>query len=429
VLTTGSALVFDGTNLGVGVASPAAKLDVLGSIRAVTASTAAVNLRVGNTGNSVFFGVDSSTGGTNITGSSAYATTLATNTALLLSANNGASVQATLDTSGNLGLGVTPSAWTAAYRAFDFGSYGSAFSNTTDKEIAITYNAAVVSGTGWTYKNTNQASLYQQTNGKHVWQSAASGTAGTSISWTTPMTLDASGNLGIGTTSPLKPLDVTFASGARRFLASYDDSVITIKGAGSTNAPEALRIIGDNIRFNTGVSGSGTEAARIDSSGNLLFGTTSSFAGQSPTAQFYRAGGAVLWLQRGTDYGEVAYFKNFGGTTVGNITVNASTTTYNVTSDYRLKTVIGSVTGHGKRIDALQPVEYTWNVDNSHTRGFLAHQFQEVYAASVTGTKDAVDAEGNPVYQSMQASTSEVIADLVAEIKSLRQRVAQLESN
>jgi hypothetical protein len=58
----------------------------------------------------------------------------------------------------------------------------------------------------------------------------------------------------------------------------------------------------------------------------------------------------------------------------------------------------------------------------------LAHQFQEVYANSVTGTKDAVDAEGKPVYQSMQASTSEVIADLVAEIKSLRIRITQLEA-
>jgi hypothetical protein len=56
-------------------------------------------------------------------------------------------------------------------------------------------------------------------------------------------------------------------------------------------------------------------------------------------------------------------------------------------------------------------------------------QFQEVYAGSVSGTKDAVDAEGKPVYQSMQASTSEVIADLVAELQSLRARVASLESS
>jgi hypothetical protein len=58
----------------------------------------------------------------------------------------------------------------------------------------------------------------------------------------------------------------------------------------------------------------------------------------------------------------------------------------------------------------------------------LAHKFQEVYADSVTGEKDAVDAEGKPVYQAMQASSPEVIADLVAEIQSLRKRLAALEA-
>ena len=113
---------------------------------------------------------------------------------------------------------------------------------------------------------------------------------------------------------------------------------------------------------------------------------------------------------------------------VGSITHNGTATAYNTSSDYRLKTVIGAVNNAGQRIDALQPVEYTWNDNGERARGFLAHQFQEVYASSVSGTKDAVDAEGKPVYQSMQASTSEVIADLVAELQSLRKRVAELES-
>jgi hypothetical protein len=47
-------------------------------------------------------------------------------------------------------------------------------------------------------------------------------------------------------------------------------------------------------------------------------------------------------------------------------------------------------------------------------RGFLAHEFQSVYAHSVNGEKDAVDDKGNPAYQSMQAGSAEVIADLVA---------------
>ena len=85
---------------------------------------------------------------------------------------------------------------------------------------------------------------------------------------------DASGNVGIGTNSPIKPLDVSFASGTRRFLASNDDSLITIKGANASNNPEVLRVIGDRIQFNTGTVSSGTEAMRIDSSGNVGINTT-----------------------------------------------------------------------------------------------------------------------------------------------------------
>jgi hypothetical protein len=116
---------------------------------------------------------------------------------------------------------------------------------------------------------------------------------------------------------------------------------------------------------------------------------------------------------------------NYNQTGCGSITQNGtSAVIYNTSSDYRLKTVTGAVTGQGARIDALKPIDYLWTDSGQQARGFLAHEFQAVYSNSVTGTKDAVDADGNPVYQAMQASTSEVIADLVAEIQSLRKRLA-----
>jgi hypothetical protein len=93
-------------NVGIGTSSPGEKLDVVGGIRALTASTSANTLRVGNTGNSTFLGVESSTGGVNIVGSTAYATTLTSNGPIQLSTNNGASVQATLDSTG-LGIGTS----------------------------------------------------------------------------------------------------------------------------------------------------------------------------------------------------------------------------------------------------------------------------------------------------------------------------------
>jgi len=153
-------------------------------------------------------------------------------------------------------------------------------------------------------------------------------------------------------------------------------------------------------------------------------GTTSAFDSAYTMSLKVVAATGGLIIQPGSDNYTAIQFNNAAGVGKGSISVSATTTTYNVTSDYRLKNVIGSVTGHGARIDALEPVEYEWKETNTRTRGFLAHKFQEVYADSVTGTKDAVDADGKPVYQSMQASTPEVIADLVAEIQSLRKRLA-----
>ena len=82
----------------------------------------------------------------------------------------------------------------------------------------------------------------------------------------------------------------------------------------------------------------------------------------------------------------------------------------------------------GKFIDALKPKVGTWKSDGSKFVGFLAHEFAEVSPVSVTGEKDAVNADGEPIYQSMQASTPEVMANIIAELQSLRARVAELEA-
>jgi hypothetical protein len=168
----------------------------------------------------------------------------------------------------------------------------------------------------------------------------------------------------------------------------------------------------------------------------LLVGTTSSSGTGAGTV--ITAGGAALFTRNNVNYvqyisnlttsgsaGFVTFEYGTAQTQIGSISTAAgSVTLYNTTSDYRLKEVIGAVTGHGERIDALEPIEYKWKSNGSRTRGFLAHKFKEVYADSVSGEKDAVDEDGNPVYQQMQAGTAEVIADLVAEIQSLRKRLA-----
>ena len=113
---------------------------------------------------------------------------------------NGAT-RATLDSAGNLGLGVTPSAWGSTYKAIDLGNASLFTDKTSSASFALTSNS-YFDGTSYRYVSTNSAARHDQSNGSHQWHTAPSGTAGAAITFTQAMTLDASGNLGIGTTSP-----------------------------------------------------------------------------------------------------------------------------------------------------------------------------------------------------------------------------------
>jgi hypothetical protein len=457
--STTEAMRLTSTGLGIGTSSPAFKLDV--SVTDTTAySTSAYSyepMRITNNGAGgvsgiLFQALSTGTANTAQATISVIAESASSkNTAITFGTreNSGGTIPERLriDSAGNLGLGVTPSAW-VAYKALQVGSTGGALSSSSSSDFEITTNA-YYSG-GWLSQGAGVASSrYRLLSGTHAWFNAPSGTAGNAISFTQAMTLDASGNLLVGTTSnpDTARLHVSKASGevARFSSPNGTNSYITLgrndaTGEGmtlgyssSTGDCTISTITTHPLIFRT----NNTERARIDSSGNLLVGTTS---GGNRKLEVVTTGTnhAISCLSDTAGYATIECInsaasgtRNFigfrasrGGADVGSITYNGTLTAYNTTSDYRLKTVHGAVTGHGSRIDALEPVEYTWNANGTRTRGFLAHKFQEVYAGSVTGEKDAVDADGNPVYQAMQASTAEVIADLVAEIQSLRQRLS-----
>jgi hypothetical protein len=290
----------------------------------------------------------------------------------------------------------------------------------------------------------------------HTWRTTAS---------VTSMVLDSSGNVGIGTSSPTSKFHVT-GSG------SLSAEIRATATSSATDSRAVMRLVSTASTFGGGLimtsatdsayQGSSlslynfdnqplvfgtnnTERARIDSSGNVLVGTTTILpvnllSGKLQVLQTGTTGHAACFKTNSTSgFAAAAFSRNgnngavceFGydtSTTVGSISVTSVATVYNTTSDYRLKNVVGAVSDSGSRIDALEPVEYTWKSNGLRTRGFLAHKFQEVYSQSVTGTKDEIDADGNPVYQAMQAGSTEVIADLIAEIQSLRKRLTALES-
>ena len=118
-------------------------------------------------------------------------------------------------------------------------------------------------------------------------------------------------------------------------------------------------------------------------------------------------------------------FRNTNGQ-VGSIQTSGSATSYVTSSDYRLKENIASMVGALDKVAQLKPVTYTWKADGSDGQGFIAHELAEVVPDCVTGEKDAVDAEGKPVYQGID--TSFLVATLTAAIQELSAKVTALEA-
>jgi hypothetical protein len=126
-------------------------------------------------------------------------------------------------------------------------------------------------------------------------------------------------------------------------------------------------------------------------------------------------------------------FRNASNADVGKITINASATVYATSSDYRLKENVIPLTGAADRLNQLQVHRFNFIADPDKTvDGFLAHEAQSVVPECVTGTKDEVDDEGNPVYQGIDQSKlvpllTAALQEALAEIESLKARVTALE--
>jgi hypothetical protein len=167
-----------------------------------------------------------------------------------------------------------------------------------------------------------------------------------------------------------------------------------------------------------------TERMRIDSSGYVTINNSTSLNSVFSVYGKSNIAPCALQVNANGDYGYV--FKNASGTLVGAIGVNASTTSYNTSSDYRLKENIVPMTGALATVSQLKPVTYKWKSTGEESQGFIAHELQEVVPDCVTGTKDELDAEGNPKYQGID--TSFLVATLTAAIQELKAELDELKA-
>jgi len=358
-LTSTSLYTASGINVGFGTSSPAQTLHV-------KTSTSATPITLGVLSNA--------TGLPALSFNGAYASSTmagiyangATSTSLYYEVPSGNShfwgiadsTKMTLDSAANLGLGVTPSAWGSSFKVLQFANAAS-IGSSNDPTLQITQNG-FYNGTNWIYSTTAPVSNYYQSAGTHVWRTAASGTAGNAISFTQAMSLDASSRLSVGTTSTLGQL--TVSAGSNRNGLWVENDTYDYQTLSLYNKADA----NDNIfaRFFT-------ESASPNARGSITYN---------------RTGGLVA---------------------------------YNTTSDYRAKDISGPVTDSGSLIDSVPVYMGTMKGATQERPMFIAH---ETPAYAHTGEKDAVDADGNPVYQQMDASA--LIPVMWAEIQSLRQRLS-----
>jgi hypothetical protein len=250
-----------------------------------------------------------------------------------------------IDTSGNLGLGVTPSAWGSGLEAFEVGNAGSALTSFGVADVRLYANAYYSAANR--YAGTGLATLYQQAAGEHKWYTAPSGTAGNAITFTQAMTLDASGNLLVGKTSATAnggdiqvSRGITFpatqsAQSDANTLDDYEEGTFTPAIAGTTTAGTGTyssRLgrytkIGDtvfvqiwfNMQAHTGT-------------GNMIVTglpfTTLNLGGPAPSANFARIGNLTL--------PENSIIAGFGAENTTTITLQSRSTAGGNTTDAAL---------------------------------------------------------------------------------------------
>ena len=265
-------------------------------------------------------------------------------------------------------------------------------------------------------------------------------TADGAASPTERMRIDSSGNLNIGSDTNVGygPLQIGSTSSTPtvfQMLSSTSGNNSIHFGDGTSGGARYRGYVqyghaDDALQFGTAES----ERMRIDSSGDMLVATTDDGA----------SGAGFVVKNEGT-YGHLILKKTYSGnatgvhfyhngSAVGTINYSNSSTTYNTSSDYRLKENVTNVTDGITRVKQLAPKRFNFIADADTTvDGFLAHEAQAVVPEAVHGTKDEVDDDGNAVMQGIDQSKlvpllTAALQEAIAKIETLETKVAALEA-
>ena len=342
--------------------------------------------------------------------------------------DNATSTAITIDASENVGIGVTPSTATITTLQGVWGTVSGWANN-----LGLMNNA--VYNVGDKYINTDEASKIELADGTFKVKVAPSGTAGSAISWNTAMTIDNSGSVGIGTSSPASKFEVS--NGA--ITAGSSGQVLVGRNSSSFPSPaigyfslDTNNTDGSNggISFKTLASNALAERMRIDSQGSVGIGATQEMGTSSNGgAFFYSDAYNRRLLQLGHTDGAnsrhlVQFFTSSSTSRVGWISCNQTSVAFETGSDYRLKEDDVPMTGATERVKALRPINFAWKVDGSRVDGFFAHELAEVVPEAASGTKDAMRDEEYEV----SAATGDVFTAGVVEVTTESQVMETVET-
>ena len=274
----------------------------------------------------------------------------------------------------------------------------------------------------------------------------AANSLGLSTNGTEAMRIDSSSNMLVGTTSATFTYTGSSTATAKQVISTSGyDCLNLISTAANPGIDFSQPNSASTIYRYANITGVMTTTTAGSESGALTFATGNAGANSTERMRITSAGVVGINTTRATarlcidagcesDYtglaikdtdastgGSIVAFTNSTNNGIGSISHNATNTVaYNTSSDYRMKEDVQPMTCALNKVALLKPVTYKWREEfgGGDGQGFIAHELQEVVPDCVHGTKDAVDADGNPKYQGID--TSFLVATLTAAIQELK---------